>query len=116
MANYCIRWHGIFKGLSQDGGRANLYKKTAAPLPVIKILISAGSISLDGTFKKGRRDGREREYLGRCSHYFAVVCGISTSSQLALFFPYMYPSLSISSLYVAGNACMPFVKADGREG
>jgi hypothetical protein len=28
MANYCIRWHGIFKGLSQDEGRADFSKKT----------------------------------------------------------------------------------------
>jgi hypothetical protein len=29
MANdrYCMRWRGIFKGLSQDGGQANFSKK-----------------------------------------------------------------------------------------
>ncbi len=27
MANYCIRWRGIFKGLSHDGGRADFSKK-----------------------------------------------------------------------------------------
>ncbi len=27
MANYCMRWRGIFKGLSQDGGRADFSKK-----------------------------------------------------------------------------------------
>jgi hypothetical protein len=27
MANYCIRWRGIFKGLSDDGGRADFSKK-----------------------------------------------------------------------------------------
>ncbi len=27
IANYCMRWRGIFKGLSQDGGRADFSKK-----------------------------------------------------------------------------------------
>jgi hypothetical protein len=26
MTNYCIRWRGIFKGLSQDGGRKDFSK------------------------------------------------------------------------------------------
>jgi hypothetical protein len=26
-ANYCMRWHKIFKGLSKDGGRADFSKK-----------------------------------------------------------------------------------------
>ncbi len=44
-----------FKGLSLDGRRAYFSKKTSATLPLIKIyrmsLLSAGSISLDSTFK-----------------------------------------------------------------
>jgi hypothetical protein len=37
MANYGMRWRGIFKGLSQDGGLADFSKKTSATLPLIKI-------------------------------------------------------------------------------
>jgi hypothetical protein len=48
MANFRIRWRGIFKGLSQDGGLV-VFSETAAPLPLIKTyrksLIWAGSIS-----------------------------------------------------------------------
>ncbi len=52
----CIKmaWNGIFKGLSQDGGRKDFSKKFSAILPLIKIyrmsLISAWSVSLDSTF------------------------------------------------------------------
>jgi hypothetical protein len=30
IANSCTRWHGIFKGLSQDGGRADFSKALLA--------------------------------------------------------------------------------------
>jgi hypothetical protein len=50
-----MRWRPCVKGLSLDGGRADFFKKTAATLPLIKvygmILIWAGSISLDSSFK-----------------------------------------------------------------
>ncbi len=87
-------------------------KKTAAILPIIKIyrksLISAGSIS--HTFKKGRRGGLERKYLGRRSRFFAVVsCCNST-------FPYAHLSLRLSSHCRAGASCVCIVQADGREG
>ncbi len=65
--------------------------------------------------KKGRRDGPERKYLGRRSHFFAVVCGVSTSCQQAQYLTNKYLSLSISSLCVAGTACVCIVQADGRE-
>jgi hypothetical protein len=46
--------HSYFKGLSEDGG-GRIFLKSSATLPSIKInrmsLISAGSISLDSTFK-----------------------------------------------------------------
>jgi hypothetical protein len=32
MANYCTRWYGIFKGLSQDGGCAEFSKNLCASL------------------------------------------------------------------------------------
>ncbi len=32
MDNYCMRWRGIFKGLSQDGGRADFSKKPSLTL------------------------------------------------------------------------------------
>ncbi len=55
LGNYCTRWHPCVKGLSLDGGRADFSIKTAATLPLIKIygmiLIWAGSISLDSSFK-----------------------------------------------------------------
>jgi hypothetical protein len=38
VAYFCIGRRGIFKGLSHHGGQANFSKKTAAPLPLIKIL------------------------------------------------------------------------------
>jgi hypothetical protein len=51
IADSYTRWRGIFKGLSQEGGRADFFKKISAPLSLIKAfwmnLISAGSISLD---------------------------------------------------------------------
>ncbi len=30
IANYCIRWRGIFKGLSHDGGQADFSKNRRA--------------------------------------------------------------------------------------
>jgi hypothetical protein len=56
VANSCMKWCGIFTGLSQDGDR-RIFLKTYAPLYLIKAfqmnLISAISISLDRTFKAG---------------------------------------------------------------
>ncbi len=53
IAKYCTRWQRIFKGLSQDGGWADIYK-ISVPLFLINTyqmsLISAGSILLDSTF------------------------------------------------------------------
>jgi hypothetical protein len=49
-----MRWGGIFKGLSRDGGRADFSIKTTVPLSLMTTfpmsLIFAGSISLDSTF------------------------------------------------------------------
>jgi hypothetical protein len=47
MANYCIRWRRIFKGLLRDGRRGDFSKN----LPRLSqmSLISAGSISLDSS-------------------------------------------------------------------
>ncbi len=57
IAKYCTRWRGTFKGLSQNWGPAH-FSKTSAPLSSTKTyrmnLISAGSISLDSTFKHSR--------------------------------------------------------------
>jgi hypothetical protein len=54
IANSCTWRRWIFSGLSQDGGRAH-FLQISAPLSLINIyrmnLISAGSISLDSTFK-----------------------------------------------------------------
>jgi hypothetical protein len=54
ISNSGTRWRGIFKGLPQDGGRPD-FSKSFVPLSSIKAcrmnLISAGSISLDSTFK-----------------------------------------------------------------
>jgi hypothetical protein len=45
ISNSCTRWRGIFKGLSQDGGRPD-FSKSFVPLSSIKAfrmnLISAG--------------------------------------------------------------------------
>jgi hypothetical protein len=54
IANYCKRWRHSFKGLSQDGGWADFSKNLRAYLfndDLRMSLISAGSISLDITFK-----------------------------------------------------------------
>ncbi len=54
IANYCTRWRRSFKGLSQDGGWADFSKNLRAYLfndDLRMSLISAGSISLDITFK-----------------------------------------------------------------
>jgi hypothetical protein len=52
IANTCMRWRGIFKGLSQGGGQADFSKNLLASL-FNKSLSneSAGSISLDRAFK-----------------------------------------------------------------
>ncbi len=54
IVNSFTRRRGIFKGLSQDGGQADFYSETSAPLSLIKTLqlnlISARSISLDSAF------------------------------------------------------------------
>jgi hypothetical protein len=54
FVNTIAPWRSIFKGLSQDGGWADL-KKTFAPLSLMTTyrmsLILAGSISLNSTFK-----------------------------------------------------------------
>jgi hypothetical protein len=78
-----MRWHGIFKLLSQDGSRAD-FLKTSAPLSLIKVfrmnLISAGEILLDSTFifgmekiiqnrrrqmKDDRKAGRKKKMKGK---------------------------------------------------
>jgi hypothetical protein len=61
IANTCMRWSGIFKGLSQDGGQADFSKNLLASL-FNKGLFneSAGSISLDSTFKG---TGRRQNYI-----------------------------------------------------
>ncbi len=54
IANYCKRWRHSFKGLSQDGGWADFSKNLRASLfndDLRMSLISAGSFSLDITFK-----------------------------------------------------------------
>ncbi len=55
IANYYMRWRGIFKGLSLDEKWADFSELTTAPLSLMKTfrmsLISAGSISLESTFK-----------------------------------------------------------------
>ncbi len=55
IAKSCTRWRGIFKGSHRIGNGRIFLKKTSAPLSSIKAfqmnLISAGSISLDSTFK-----------------------------------------------------------------
>jgi hypothetical protein len=69
MANYCIRWHGIFKGLSQDGGRAEFSKKPLPPLSLMTTyqmsLISAGSIWQDSTFKTAENNILAKEQLAK---------------------------------------------------
>ncbi len=53
MGDYCIRWHGIFKGLSRYGGWAEFSKNPRASLfneGISNEPILAGSISLDSTF------------------------------------------------------------------
>ncbi len=50
IVNYCTRWRCNFKGLSQEGGRADLFQKNSAPLSLMttyRMIILAGSISLD---------------------------------------------------------------------
>jgi len=53
MTNYCIRWRGIFKGLSEDGGYAKFSENLRA-IPFKKDLSNettlAWSISMDSTF------------------------------------------------------------------
>jgi hypothetical protein len=51
---YSTRWRGIFKGLSQDGERADISKNLRAFLFINTYqmnLISSGNISLDSTSK-----------------------------------------------------------------
>ncbi len=54
VVNSRTRWRRIFRGLSQDGGRADFFK-TSAPLSLINVyrtyLISVRFISLGSTFK-----------------------------------------------------------------
>jgi hypothetical protein len=53
FANYCTRWRCNVKGLSQAGGRADLFLNLRASLfNENPSLVSAGSISLDSTFKE----------------------------------------------------------------
>jgi hypothetical protein len=51
----CTRWHGILKGLSQDGGPGPICLKTSASPSLMTTyrmnLLSARSISLNSTFK-----------------------------------------------------------------
>ncbi len=60
IANYCARWRCNFKGLSQDGRWKDFFLKTSAPLFLMTTfqmsLISAGSISLDSTFKVKKQE------------------------------------------------------------
>jgi hypothetical protein len=55
IANSCTRWQGIYKRLSQDGGRADFSKNLLAFLfnkdLSKELLISVKSIHLDSTFK-----------------------------------------------------------------
>ncbi len=56
IANSRTRWHCNFKGLSQHRGRAEFSKNVRAPLfndDLLNEPISARSISLDDSFKKG---------------------------------------------------------------
>jgi hypothetical protein len=65
------RWRVIFKGLSKDRERAN-FSKTSAPLSLVKAfrknLISAGSISLESTFKRRENMKRLGLHPPVCSH------------------------------------------------
>jgi hypothetical protein len=80
MANYCIKWRRIFKGLSQYGGADISTKKNAAPLSLIKIyrmsLILAGSISLDNTFKNHLTSKKINYLLGVRTAGWAVGWGV----------------------------------------
>ncbi len=55
MGNYCTRWHHCFKGLSLDGNGRIFLKSLPDDASFYKDLsnkpTSAGSISLDSTFK-----------------------------------------------------------------
>ncbi len=68
IANSCTRWLGIFKGLSEDGGWAD-FSFFSKYMSVN--LTSAGSISLDSTFKGQLREVR----------WFFYQCNITRSRE-----------------------------------
>ncbi len=46
MANYCMRWRGIFKELSQNGGRADFSKKNLCDPSLNEDLLNESNFGL----------------------------------------------------------------------